>query len=162
VLLLDDLYFPNGLALSNDQSYLVFAETTAFRISKYVLSGQKKGKRLLVIKDLPGAPDNLKFNHEGLLWVALPSWKSKLSDTLSKSTVARTMLAKFPEWLRKNVLIERKFAGGVVINVETESIVKFVRTNRTEELLCITTMLQKGGKIYLGSIMHKQIGIVAT
>lgn len=159
-LLLDGLYFPNGLALSNDQSYLVFAETTAFRITRYVIKGEKKGKKYIVVKDLPGAPDNVKFNEEGLLWAAFPSWKSKLSDTLGKSIVARTILAKLPEWLRKMLLVEKNFAGGAVIDVPTESIIKFVRTNQTDTLLCITTMLQKGNKLYLGSIMQRQIGIV--
>jgi sugar lactone lactonase YvrE len=52
-LLLDGLYFPSGVALSPDQSYLAFAETSAFRISQYLISGTQKGEKKVVVKDLP-------------------------------------------------------------------------------------------------------------
>lgn len=41
--LVQGLYFANGVAVAEDESYLVFVETYYSRVSKYYLTGKKKG-----------------------------------------------------------------------------------------------------------------------
>ena len=44
-LLLDGLYFANGVAVSPDGQFLLFNETYDYSVSKYWLQGPKAGKR---------------------------------------------------------------------------------------------------------------------
>ncbi|XP_050226681.1 protein STRICTOSIDINE SYNTHASE-LIKE 6-like [Mercurialis annua] len=67
--LLRDLYFANGIALSPDQDYLVFCETPKKRCGKYYIEGKKKGSIEHFFR-LPGYPDNIHYNGRGHFWVA--------------------------------------------------------------------------------------------
>jgi len=51
--LADGLYLANGVAVGEDESYLVFVETFYSRVSKYYLSGEKKGTIEYVIDGYP-------------------------------------------------------------------------------------------------------------
>lgn len=68
--LLDNLYFANGVALSPEEDFLVVAETGAMRLMKYHLKGSNAGKAEIFVEGLPGLPDNLTPNADGI-WVPL-------------------------------------------------------------------------------------------
>lgn len=68
--LIRGLAFPNGLAISNDNTFLLIAETGTCRVLKYWLQGPRTGT-LEVFSELPGYPDNVKRNPRGEFWVAL-------------------------------------------------------------------------------------------
>uniref|UniRef100_A0A1A9VM40 Strictosidine synthase conserved region domain-containing protein n=1 Tax=Glossina austeni TaxID=7395 RepID=A0A1A9VM40_GLOAU len=68
--LLDNLYFANGVALSPEEDFLVVAETGASRLMKYHLKGSNAGKGEVFVEGLPGLPDNLTPNEDGI-WVPL-------------------------------------------------------------------------------------------
>ncbi|NUP17010.1 MAG: strictosidine synthase family protein [Streptomyces sp.] len=57
--LLDGLQFANGLAASADESFLVVAETGAYRLTRYWLTGPRAGHSEPFAENLPGMPDNL-------------------------------------------------------------------------------------------------------
>lgn len=63
--LLDDLYFANGIVISPDNQFVLVAETTRYRLLKYYINGPKEGKTEVFIAGLPGYPDNLRFLPDG-------------------------------------------------------------------------------------------------
>lgn len=69
--LIDGLHFANGVALSQDESFLIVAETGRSRIHRYYLKGSKKGTHDIFIDRLPGLPDNLKGDGQGGFLVPL-------------------------------------------------------------------------------------------
>ncbi|XP_020576914.1 protein STRICTOSIDINE SYNTHASE-LIKE 10-like [Phalaenopsis equestris] len=73
-ILLSNLSFPNGIALSSDGSFLLIAETTTCRILRYWL----QNSTFEVFSELPGFPDNIRRSPRGGFWVALHSRRSKL------------------------------------------------------------------------------------
>lgn len=112
-----------------------------------------------IIGNLPGAADNVKLNKDGKLWVGLPAFKSKLSDKLSQFRIARIILAKMPDFIKRRILIERPYAGGMLIDLNTESIVKILRTS-SGKVFGVATILEKAGKLYFSSITDPQIGVI--
>lgn len=70
--LLDNLWFANGVALPSSEDFVVVAESHSSRIMKVFLKGEQKGKKEIFIDGLPGAPDNLSYDEEGI-WVPLAS-----------------------------------------------------------------------------------------
>lgn len=52
--LIDDLYFANGIVISPDNQFVLVAETTRYRLLKYYINGPKEGKTEVFIAGLPG------------------------------------------------------------------------------------------------------------
>lgn len=57
---IDGLYFPNGLQLTDDKTAILISESSARRIIKYYIRGEMKGKTETFIDNLPGEPDNIR------------------------------------------------------------------------------------------------------
>lgn len=87
--LLDELYFANGVALSPSEDFVVVAETGAMRLTKLHLKGAKAGQSEVFVEGLPGLPDNLTPDSEGL-WVPL----AVAADSEHPSTFA--IFSRFP------------------------------------------------------------------
>ncbi|SET28747.1 Sugar lactone lactonase YvrE [Stigmatella erecta] len=88
---LEDLFFANGVTLTEDESALIFAETDGYRLSRYWLKGPKRGQTDILAGNLPGFPDNLSRSQDGKFWVALVTPRNPLLDRLGTS----------PGWIRK-------------------------------------------------------------
>ncbi len=56
---LDNLFYANGVAVAADGSFVLVNEFLAFRIRRYWLSGAKKGSHDIFADALPGYPDNV-------------------------------------------------------------------------------------------------------
>ncbi|CAN6463890.1 unnamed protein product [Victoria cruziana] len=69
--LMEDLYFPNGVAVSPAGDFLVFCETPVARCQKYYIEGEKKGTSEMFIENLPGLPDNIRYDGDGHFWIAM-------------------------------------------------------------------------------------------
>ena len=69
--LLKDLYFANGVALSQQEDFVLVNETYRYRIVRYWLKGPKAGTHDTFIDNLPGFPDNISSNGKGTFWLAL-------------------------------------------------------------------------------------------
>lgn len=60
-----NIQFTNGVALSKSEDFLLYCETTLVRVMKLHLKGSKKGKIEVFIDNLPGHPDNIHRNKAG-------------------------------------------------------------------------------------------------
>ncbi|CAH2045259.1 unnamed protein product, partial [Iphiclides podalirius] len=63
--LLDNLWFANGVAISPDNEFVLVAESGHYRIKKYFINGPKKGKSEVFVAGLPGVPDNFRVLPDG-------------------------------------------------------------------------------------------------
>lgn len=95
---LSELAFPNGLALSADGQNLYIAETAKYRILRYVRDSQQPAT--VLIDNLPGFPDNLNAGLDGRIWVGLVAPRNSLLDTLADKPLLRKMVQRLPEVLR--------------------------------------------------------------
>ncbi|KAL6498523.1 hypothetical protein OROHE_026620 [Orobanche hederae] len=80
-LLVGNLRFPNGVALSKNRDFLLFVETTTCTLSRLWLKRRHVGK-LEVVAQLPGFPDNLKRNINGEFWVGINSKRGRILEWL--------------------------------------------------------------------------------
>ena len=71
-LLLDNLYFANGVALSLDESYLLVNESAVNHVRRYWLTGPNSGQTEIFsnVNQFQGLPDNITHNEDSLFWVA--------------------------------------------------------------------------------------------
>ncbi|KAI3443537.1 hypothetical protein Pfo_000202 [Paulownia fortunei] len=113
-ILLDDLGFANGVALSAHQDYLVVCETWKYRCLKYWLEGDFKGQTEIFIDNLPGGPDNINLAPDGSFWIALLELIPSRLRFLYTSQASKYLVGAFPT-LGKWVLGMHKKA--MVVNV---------------------------------------------
>ncbi|KAI4904623.1 hypothetical protein NFI96_014605 [Prochilodus magdalenae] len=69
--LLDSLYMPNGFAFSTDEDFLLLAETSVGRISRFWLKGPKAGTKEIVLNNMVGYPDNIRVSDRGTFLVGI-------------------------------------------------------------------------------------------
>jgi sugar lactone lactonase YvrE len=99
-IILEGLQFANGITLSHDKKSIYLAETGAYRISRYWLSGKREGEKEIVLDNLPGFPDNITAGQNGRYWVTLVSPRVKLVDQLSSWPRIRKMTQRLPKQMR--------------------------------------------------------------
>ena len=87
-LLLDGLYFANGVALNHDESFVLVNETWRGQVRRYWLSGPNEGQTDIFanIYDNIGwvYVDNITFNDESIFWVATFNGPVMGLDTLGQ------------------------------------------------------------------------------
>lgn len=100
VVIADGLDFANGVAISDDQQYLLYNETAHYRVWRHWLAGPRAGQSEIVIENLPGFPDNVNNGRNGKFWIGLVAPRNKLLDDLSDKPWLRKVVQRLPAFLR--------------------------------------------------------------
>ncbi|MDJ0751335.1 MAG: SMP-30/gluconolactonase/LRE family protein [Woeseiaceae bacterium] len=121
--LLDDLNYANGLAISEDNSFVVIAETSRYRVLKYWLEGERAGTTEVLLDNLPGFPDNLKTGTGGRFWVGLAAPRNALLDKLSNRPWLRKVVQRLPAFVRPKAepsshVVAFDAEGQVLVNMQ--------------------------------------------
>ncbi|XP_075673793.1 protein STRICTOSIDINE SYNTHASE-LIKE 4-like [Castanea sativa] len=155
-ILLEDLAFANGVALSRDQDYLVVCETWKFRCLKYWLKGEDKGKTEIFVENLPGGPDNIKLAPDGSFWIALLQLTSEGLEFVHSSKVSKHMIAAFPKLIKR---VNGVFGKAMVVNVATDGkIIKKFDDPEGKVMSFVTSALEFEDHLYLGSLNSNFVG----
>ncbi|HSR54439.1 MAG TPA: SMP-30/gluconolactonase/LRE family protein [Acidobacteriota bacterium] len=96
---LDGLYFANGVALSMNEDFVAVNETYRFRIHRCWLKGPSAGTCDMLAQDLPGYPDGIASDRRGQLWVAIFSLRNPQIDFFQRHPFLKDQLAKLPRAL---------------------------------------------------------------
>src|SRR5271163_2067472 len=95
--LMDGLRFANGLVRTRDGKSLIIAETAGRRLLRLRLAGDRVGTSE-VIAELPGFPDNLAADDDGMIWVAFASEPNPMLEVIHKLPLfLRRLVARLPE-----------------------------------------------------------------
>lgn len=89
---LDGLRFANGVAVSPAGDYVLVNETFGYRVTRVWLTGPKAGTHDVFLDALPGFPDNLSIDANGMVWVALVTPRDDTLDGLAERPLLRRML----------------------------------------------------------------------
>ncbi|XP_068647405.1 protein STRICTOSIDINE SYNTHASE-LIKE 10-like [Aristolochia californica] len=142
--LLRGLAFANGVALSGDNSFLLVAETSLFRVVRYWLSGPRAGTHEVFV-NVPGSPDNLKRNSRGEFWITTSwGWEQKSAmpsppSTFESSPTGHIVAMKFSEDARLLGVIGDNDLGGMVEVSEVE---------------------ERNNMLWIGSVVVPYVGLV--
>lgn len=156
VVLLDRLYFPNGVALGPAEAYVLVNETQTYRILRYWLKGANLGRVDVLIDNLPGIPDNLSFNGRDRFWVALYSPRIAALDAALPHPWLRKLLLRLPAALHPKPAMEARL---LALDLEGK-VVAYPQYQGADVYAPITSVEQADDVLYLGSLSYPAFGRV--
>lgn len=146
--LLDGLYFANGVAVANSGDYVLVAETWRYRITRYWLKGPHAGTADTFAHNLPGFPDGISAGKDNRFWVALPTRRNPLLDNLGGSAFVREVVARLPRSMQPG-----PDPWGLVLGLNPEGkIVAAPQDAGGNHVSGLTSAERAGGYLYLGSL----------
>jgi sugar lactone lactonase YvrE len=150
---LDGLFFANGVALSQDNSFVLINETGRARVHRLWLKGEKAGLDELFIQNLPAMPDNISSNN-GLFWLPLIALRDPKVEALAEYPVLRRVIGGLP----KSLLKASSSYGFVVALNEDGKIVYNLQS--TQGYQAITAAVAYQGFLFLGSLDNDAIALI--
>jgi sugar lactone lactonase YvrE len=154
-LLLDSLYFANGVAVSPENDFVLVCETGAYRIKRYWLRGERKGESDILIDNLPGFPDGVSRGSGGIFWVAIASPRTALLDGLLDKPFLRKIVARLPNAIQPGPKLY-----GFVLGIDRDGRVVHNLQDPEGRFAPITSVQEAGGYLYLSSLSANGIGRV--
>lgn len=154
-ILLKNLKFPNGIAISKHGDFLLFVETTTCKIFKLWLKTSKAGS-VEVVSELPGFPDNIKRNKKGEFWVGVNSRRSKLLDWVLSKNWIKNNLVKIPFDITKahSFLANNGFGGGsLAIRLSEDGhVVEILEDPKRKRWKFVSEVHEMNGNLWIGSV----------
>lgn len=153
--LLDGLHFANGVALAEDESFVVVAETGAYRLRRLWLSGARTGRCDSLARDLPGFPDNISRGPGGVFWVALAGPREPGVD----------LLHRMPPQVRKAVWHgvkpfrprPRRTVGVVALRSDGSRACALRRAKSPYRM--VTSVCRSGAFLIMGSVLESGVAV---
>lgn len=98
--LMNNLFWANGVLLSPQEDYLLVAEMGFYRIWKHWLKGDEAGKSEIWLDKMLGFPNGLSYSKQGNVLIGIIAMRSPLLDTLHPFAGIKRIFGSIPEWLQ--------------------------------------------------------------
>lgn len=155
--LLDNIIFPNGVALSKDGQYLLLVETTTCKIIKFWVATSKAGTHEVFAR-LPGYPDNIKINSKGEFWVGIYAKRVKILEWIISYPWMGKALIQLPFPIMRLVKTIAKWRGtGLAVRLsEKGDILQMLEDSSWRS---VSEANEKNGRLWIGSVLMPFAGV---
>jgi len=158
-LLMSNLHFANGVAVSELGDYVLVAETSALRVVKYFVSN---GSSEILIDSLPGYPDGLCRSEDGTFWVALIvpcTSRSFAFQVLKSPSPVRWILSWIFSMFGEILRLPKLPKAGIVLQVngETGMIMRALVDNKGDMVSGVSGVYEHNGTLYLGHLQYDYV-----
>ncbi|MBM9498800.1 SMP-30/gluconolactonase/LRE family protein [Leptospira sp. 201903071] len=148
----EELYYPTGIALSANESFLLVTEPFRHRVSSVPLFGPKRGIEKFFLTNMPGIPGLISSN-AGSFWIGVPYYRNEILDKTQEYPEIKNLLAGLPR-----IFYARNSPRGFVIAMnEFGDITANYQDFSGTSIHGITAVLNHAGNIYLVSSTQGKI-----
>jgi len=165
--LMDDLYFANGVQLHSDGQSLLIAETTMARITRYYFSGPKKGEREIFSENLPGLPDNIRSSSRDTFWIGMAGIRHRgkfsfLDFVADRPWLRRLILKVCPESWLTMIFQSVKPKHSLIVEMYKNGSIASTRHDPSGSIVAdASQVIDDGQHLYIGSFHSVYIARVA-
>lgn len=145
------LYFPNGVALTPDESALLLVETTAHRLLRLPVGAAEP----TVLVDLPAYPDNMSAAGDGTYWIGLPSKRVPIAERLLPHPRVRQLVSLLPDRLQP-----QPSRYGLVAQVDGDGTVLRTLHGPSGRYSFVTGARRDGQQLWLSSLTEHAVARV--
>jgi len=154
-IIIDGLQFANGIAISEDQSFLLIAETGSYRILKHWLSGPPAGTTDILIDNLPAFPDNINNGHNGRFWIGFVAPRVEILDSLSDKPFLRKVLQRLPASVRPKA---EPYSHVIAVNADGEVLMNL--QDSTARFPSLTGVYETRSSLYLTRLFGNELPVL--
>lgn len=155
VVLLDGLNFANGIAISEDQSYLMISDLGSYRILRHWLQGPRAGSTEVVLDNLPAFADNINNGNQGRFWIGLIAPRNELLDRLSGRPFLRKVVQRLPATLRPQAT---PYSHVIAINGDGDVLMNL--QDPEARYPSLTGVLETSDALYLTTLFGHQLPVL--
>ena len=158
-IVVDNLYFANGVTLTADGSALVFAESQGRRLSKYWLTGPKAGTVTPLAVELAGMPDNISTGSDGRIWVAMVTPVNAAADYLApRAPWLRKLIWRLPDRLQPQI---EPMVWAVAFDPDSGEALAGVKMQHPQ-FGVVTGLVEHQGRLWMSSIGYPAVAHCAV
>ena len=157
--LLSGLQFANGVTISKGGEYVLVNETADYKITRYWLRGEKTGQSDTFAEGLPGFPDNIRTDSDGNYWVAIPSLRDPLLDSLADKPGIRKAMAKLLNHVQFPI---KPYAMAIALSPKGTVIANLQAEKAGGYFYYVTQVTPFNGKLYLGSVHINGVATISN
>ncbi|KXX72720.1 SMP-30/gluconolactonase/LRE family protein [Flammeovirga sp. SJP92] len=152
--LIDGSYFGNGVAVSQNDDFVLLVELTKYRVLRYWLKGEKKGETEIFIDNLPGLPNGVATREDGSFWLGFTTRRDDVLDKVQPNTGMKKFIFSIPLWLQP-----QQEAFGMIMHLsEKGEILKTYYDTSGEFVSEASSVEEHNGFLYLGGDLTDHIG----
>jgi sugar lactone lactonase YvrE len=155
-LVMDNLNFANGIAISEDQQYLLVNETGSYRVWRYWLEGLDTGSSEVILDNLPGFPDNINNGLNGRYWIGLIAPRVAVLDRASGNPSVRKIMQRMPAALRPQAV-----PSSHLIAIDGDGRVLMDLQDSEARFPSITGAIETDQAIYVTSLFGNRLARIA-
>lgn len=147
-------FFGNGVAVSQNDEFVLMVELTKYRILRYWLKGDKKGQADIFIDNLPGIPNGISRRKDGSFWLGFTTRRNNLLDMIQPKPFVKKFLYAFPLWLQP----EQEDFGMIMHLNENGEILKTYYDTTGKYVSEASSIEEHNGYIFIGGDLTDHIG----
>lgn len=151
---LEGLYFPNGITMSTDGQSVLWVETDGYTLKRLPVDGGPGAEPEVLMANLPGMPDNVSRAADGRLWIVFIYPRNRLVDRLGALPGwIRQVLWRVPDPLVDLLRVRTTWAMCVD---ESGTVLRDLQS-RTAGYHDVTGVAEHDGRLYLGSLLEPAV-----
>jgi sugar lactone lactonase YvrE len=147
-----NLFFPNGITMSHDESSVLVSEMMTYRILRIGIGGHNKGEYSVFLENLPGFPNNIQKSqaNKQAYWLALSAPRNLDVENLQQNPFMRKILLRLPTSL---LPAPKPINYGFVVQLDSQgNMVSSIQDPSGLHAFMLTSATEHKGHLYLGSI----------
>lgn len=154
--LLDNLYFANGVALSRQEDFVLVNETYGHRVLRYWLRGPDAGTSDVFVDNMPAYLDNITGAPDGGFWLAGVAPRTDALDALVTRPFVRKVVWRLMQLTGANPAEMHSYA----IKLSAQGVPLASMEDDSGHIYMMTSVFEHDGKLYLGSLINEAVGVI--
>mmetsp|Transcript_15276 Transcript_15276/g.27669 ORF Transcript_15276/g.27669 Transcript_15276/m.27669 type:complete len:414 (-) Transcript_15276:74-1315(-) len=158
------IWFANGIAVDQEETFVMVSETFSGRILRYNLVGEKQGQMEVMTENLPGYPDGADCSYSGSGFCyapfpssALPLMKIIFGMAHPFDTILRTLVMMIPKAIAPDII---PYGGFVEIDpLDGGTVQRIIQDPTGKDIQTICGVTEHENKLYLGSLHNPFVGV---
>lgn len=152
--LIDSSFFGNGVAVSQNDDFVLMVDLTKYRVVRHWLKGTQTGETEIFIDNLPGLPNGISRREDGSFWLGFTTRRDDMLDKIQPKVGLKKFVYGLPIWLQP-----KQESFGMIMHLsETGEILKTYYDTTGKVVSEASSVEEHNGYLYLGGDLTDHIG----
>jgi len=152
--LIEGSYFGNGVAVSQNEDFVLLVDLTKYQVRRHWLKGDKEGQTDIFIDNLPGLPNGISRRKDGSFWLGFTTRRDDLLDTIQPKPFIKKLVYALPLWMQPE-----QEAFGMIMHLSENGEILNTYYDKTGKYVSEASSIEEyNGYIYIGGDLTDHVG----